>query len=174
MAKYYSVNIPTKAHLKKYVYAIDGSPVNFNSDSHFCMIVRAYMGKTLSDNLCLTDRRNRIAAFTDTIQVMFPVTKMRLYGFEIADADAVLINRFLEADFEKELVRFVENFIKTEGRYKGYKEAYEAFAEKYHIQLEEDILSDTLKKQEYRARKKYQRICSRNVPSIKVPANTLF
>ena len=62
------------------------------------------------------------------------------------------MNRYFENKFEEELSRFVDKQ-DLEGWGK-YKNAIEAFAKHYNIEIEEDISFEALKKMEYRFRKK--------------------
>lgn len=172
--KYYSVTVPTKPHLYKYITTREGSPLFMNSDSPFCIMLRCCLGKNVHTDRSKKEIAGRMQFFTSDIQIMIPTSKMSLFGFSINEHHIIMLNRFLENDFEDELVRHSRYFIKEDVRYAGFKEAYESFAEKFNISLEEDIPYDTLKKIEYRARKRLENIFPQNVPSLIQPEKSLF
>lgn len=163
--KYYTIEIPTKPYLYKYISTLEGSPIFMNSDSLFCILIATCLGKKVTSGLSDENRRKRISAFTEKIKVKIPISNMARFGFSLSEDHLVILNRHLEKSFERELVTYCRNFINESVRYSGYKEAYESFSNNYNIDLEIDIPYDTLKKTEYRARKRLKRKAVQNVPS---------
>lgn len=150
----YTVSFPVKPYIKKYVTTIEGSPLQFKSSSMLCMIIRAYM-ENKNSYIQLSEKRinNHLNFRTATINVVVPLVYQYQVGTILRPEGIVLINRFLEDIFERALTKFIHDNIKAGGRYKGFKEAYFAFADMYNIELEEDITYDGLKKIDFRYRK---------------------
>lgn len=90
---------------------------------------------------------------TAKLQVIVPVMYTYMIGTSVSFDGVVLINRFLEDSFERALRKFIDENT-APGRYKGYKRAYQAFADHYDINLEYDITYDGLKQMDFRSRKK--------------------
>lgn len=158
MSFHYSVSLPVKAYIKKYIHTIEGSPIRFDSNSMLCMIIRAYLQSKAKSGRSRQELISAVSIRRERLEIQIPKTKKNIsvIGLHIKEDNIVLINRYLEELFEQELHRFINQYIQSaEGRYKGYKEAYFSFAELYNIVLEEDITFDGLKKLEYRNRKKY-------------------
>lgn len=104
---------------------------------------------------------------TEKIQVLVPMSKIRQIGFHISAPAAILINKFLEDQFDRDLVFFIDKNIQTSGRYRGYKNAYELFAEKFAIEIDRDISLDGLQKKDYRYRKNSSNVVlSQNSPNL--------
>lgn len=158
MSTHYSVSLPIKPYIKKYVHTIEGSPIRFDSNSMLCMIIRAYLQSKAKSGRSRQELTSAVSIRRERLEIQVLKTKknVSVIGHFISEDNIVLINRYLEELFEQELHRFINQYIQSaEGRYKGYKAAYFAFAELYNIVLEEDITFDGLKKLEYRNRKKY-------------------
>jgi hypothetical protein len=162
----YTVSFPVKPYIKRYVHTIGEAPVKFNGKSMLCQIIRAFIVNKKS--LCLTQKQ-RSSFFnlrTEKLEMIIPVNYMSRVGIEVDHDGIILINRWLEEVFERALHQFIRDHTKSSGRYVGYKDACEAFAELYNIILEEDITLDGLKKMEYRFRKKNKIFFTTLVPSL--------
>lgn len=172
MSRHYTVSLPVKPYIKKYIQTIEGSPIQFKGNSILCMLIRAYLENKPHSGYSRDQLASSLTARPSTIDILVPMSKIRLIGFEIDPSQVVLINRFLEARFKEDLRRYIDKAIRAGGRYKGYKEAYEAFADAYGIVLEEDISYDGLKQIDFRSReaKKEEKICSNPVPSQNNPS----
>lgn len=96
---------------------------------------------------------------------------MNDYGLDLTDDQIIQINRAWDAQFEEELYFHVKRSIKAEGRYKGYNEAIETFAELHGIIIGIDTTFECLKKTEYRFRKNLENILVKNVLSEILPEN---
>lgn len=170
MSQFYAICLPVKPHIKKYVQAIEGSTIEWKSNSMLCMIIRAYLENKGYTGRSKEELNTAINSRTDTLQISVPVKKMHVVGVHIRPDNIMLINRYLEDCFERSLHQFIQQSIKSNVRYQGFNKAYEAFATLYNIQLEEDISLDGIKKIDYRFRKKNQNIISHLVPSVLKPA----
>ena len=164
---HYTVTVPVKPYIRKFVNYIEGDPILSSDQSRIWMIIRPCLEKSFCSGLSKKQIANQTLAFTDKITIHIPISKMRLYGHSVSVASIILINRILENDFERELSNYVERSIRDHVRYKGYKEALFAFAYENQVDLEEDISFDGLKKIEYRYRTNIKKICSTVVPSPK-------
>lgn len=153
----YSVSLPVKPYVLKYVQTVEGSPLNFTSSSMLCMIIRAYMENKNYTGLSQQQLNTAISTRSAVLQILIPVKQMHRIGTTINPDGIILINRFLETCFEKALRKFIVDNIKEGGRYKGFKEAYYAFAEMYNIDMETDITYDGLKQMDFRFRKKSEK-----------------
>jgi len=151
---HYTVVLPVKPYVRKYVAAIEGDTIHFNSDSMLCLIIRAYLQNSNRCGLSKQQIQTNLLTRTSEIKILIPATPKNksTIGFELKGDHIVLINRFLEDCFERALLHYIKMHTKREGRFKGYKEAFYGFAELYNIVLEEDISYDGLKKIEHRSR----------------------
>jgi hypothetical protein len=154
MSKHYSVSLPVKPYILKYVQTIEGSPLEFRGSSMLCMIIRAFMENKSYTGLSQNQLQTAVSSRTAKLEILVPIKKMYTIGASLRPDGIVLINQFLEEWFERALIKFMDSAVKKEGRYKGYRDAYYAFASAYGIDLEEDITLDGLKQMEYRLRKK--------------------
>lgn len=154
---YYSVTLPVKPHIRKYITAMEGENIMFDSRSMLCQIVKAYLENSNKCGLSQNKMAANILSRTQEISIKIPVKKMGYIGHTIKPDNIVLINRFLEDIFERTLIQYVKDYIKEEkkeGRYKGYKDAYYAFAKTFGIEIDEDITLEGLQKIDYRNRQK--------------------
>jgi hypothetical protein len=157
MNTHYTVSLPVKAYIKKYVSTVEGYPINYSSNNMLCMIVRAYLQNKCSSGLSKQQLQTAVASRNECIEIKIPRSEKntRTIGTYINADNIILINRFLEFWFEAALQEFIKEYTKTNvGRYRGLKGAYVAFADQYNIVLEQDISFEGLKKIEYRNRQK--------------------
>ncbi len=166
MTTHYSVTLPVKPYIKKYVAAVEGSPVLFTSRSMLCMIIRAYMENKNHTGLSKKQLQTSINARTATIVVQLPMRSMHYVGTSVRPDSIILINQFLEMWFGKALLDFMKQTANRPGRYKGFNEAYYEFAQAYGIEIEEDISLDALKKMDYRLRHRGGNDFTNLVPSL--------
>lgn len=166
MSKLYTVTLPVKPYIKKYVETIEGTPINFKGSSMLCKIVRAYMENKNSTGLSLSAKKAALSLRTTKVEIVVPIARMHVIGTALSDDGILQINAFLQDCFDNAVVHFVKEYVKKEGRYKGYKEAIETFARIYNIEIETDITFDGLQKMEYRSRKKEENYFSKIVPSL--------
>jgi hypothetical protein len=163
----YTVSLPVKPYVKRYVETVEGTPLQFNSKSMLCQIIRAFMQNKNYTGLSRTQLNTAISSRTATIDIILPIQNMYKIGTSVSPHGIMFINRFLEGLFEQALNKHVRETIRRNGRYKGFKEAYYSFAELYNIELDEDITYEGLQKMDYRFReKRMKNIFSTLVPSI--------
>src|SRR5688500_9568368 len=120
--QHYSVKIPVKPYVAKYVAAIEGSPVYFSSNSMLCQIIRAFLENTPRAMLSQKQMDVHLSTRSEQLEILVPMRKMHAVGHSIRPDNIVLINRFLEDCFERALCQYVRDYTKAAGgRYKGYK-----------------------------------------------------
>lgn len=178
MSKTYFVSIPVKAYVKKYVATVEGSPIEFSSNSMLCTIIRAFMENKNYTGLSQSQLETAINSRTEKLQISIPIKKMYTIGTTIRQDGIIFINRFLEDCFDKALAKFMKEHTKKNGRYRGIQEALIAFAECYNIELYEDMITgakpditlDGLKQMDYRLRKKSDTNKGSNIFSNLVPS----
>ena len=174
MNTHYTVSLPVKAYIKKYVATVEGYPINYSSNNMLCMIVRAYLQNKCRSGLSKQQLQTAVASRNECVEIKIPRSEknIRTIGTYISSDNIILINRFLEFWFEAALHEFIRNYTKGNiGRYRGLKDAYVAFADHYNIILEEDISFEGLKKIDYRNRLKKSEI---NLFTLVPSPNTPF
>lgn len=145
----YTVFLPCRPYIRKYVAAKFGYPVpayNKSTIGNFlqiCLEKERYTERAYTDSFI---HQNFTAALCIQVSAFVWVN----YGFDFSTAKIVEINQFLKAMFFEHLHDWVEarNLPGTDRRY-----LIEEFAEMHGIELEEDISLDALVKKEYRIRR---------------------
>lgn len=151
----YTLSLPVKPYVLKYVQTVEGSPeLMFQSSSMLCTIVRAFIENKNYTGLSQQQLDTAISTRNATLRIIIPMKQMYRIGTAIRPDGIVLINRFLEEWFERALIKFMNDHTRKDGRYRGFKEAYFAFADLYNVEIEKDITLEGLKKMDYRLRRK--------------------
>ncbi len=181
--KHFSLSIPTKTYLKKYLHKRYGLPIPVNSQSLFGMVMISFLEKKVYSDQPIADRDFRYASFTDKVEVVLPAYRFYHLGLHVTKEKAIVLNRYFEEQFEEDLyrhclVRVDSERAKLHRKGKGgcgYDKAINEFAALHGIDLEEDITFECLKKSEYRHRKKLEKTFSGNVLSSgRAPLPALF
>jgi hypothetical protein len=150
MLQSYCVNVPCKGYIKKYFTRLYGHPIPLNHKSDFgdTILTKMISPSLAQANGYVLNLSNR--DYND--QVKFQLSFDFFYRVEnnLKQQQVYNINRFLENTFKADLFIFVNcaAFFGVER-----KISIERFADKYEIQLEEDIKYDALVKAEMRYRK---------------------
>lgn len=168
MSKSYTVSLPVKPYILKYVQTVEGSTaIEFKGTSMLCIILRAFL-LNQKQYTGYTREKLKAAVSVRTAELKFvvPVNRMNQVGTEIDPNGVVVMNRLLEEFFDRAFLKFMKDRTKKEGRYRGYKEAYYAFADLYNIEIEEDITFDGLKKMDQRLRDKQKDDNNKNGPNF--------
>ncbi len=155
MADHFSIDIPTKAFLKQYLFALYGDPLIFKSDHFFGMVLAACIEKNVYKDRSKQQLTHRFDSFSENITIYFPSHWLRNYyhGNGISNEKAIFINKFLEERFEEDLYRYCF-MLDLAGVQR--KDAIEDFCRHYHLEIDLHITFENLKKMEYRFRKKIQ------------------
>lgn len=153
----YSLYLPVKPYIYKYVSALEGAPLSFISPTFICSTLRRLLNVS-SDysvpRLMNGWLRSTNEARTQELEI---VIHSRYHKEVVATIDeniAMCCNFFLENHFKRTLSQFVESNRTPDNRYEGYRDIVHNFARLYNLSIEEDISFDSLKQNEYRLRKK--------------------
>lgn len=177
----YSVKVPTKAYLRKYIYARwgqPGLPLKLDYTTIYGTMILCLLDKE-SFTIAMSDRYKevRTSYFKDHVEFVAPITSMHFRGHSLSQDKVIAINRFFEDFFVEDLYRFCKHHIDPQpkqSRRPGIDKAIYSFADMYGIDLEDDITFEALKKAEWRYRKKHQEKMLSFVPSLKKPSQSLF
>jgi len=171
----FSLSIPTKTYLKKYLYKRYGYPIQINNQTLIGIVVGSILEKKVHDNNPKEDRENKFATFSDKLELVIPAYKIYSYeqGLHVSKKKAIVINRYFEVQFEEDLYRYclhntdpVSRNLNYKGRGGcGYDKAIINFASQYNLEIDVDITFESMKKNEYRFRKKIESLSCGNVPS---------
>lgn len=164
---YFTVRLPVKTYIRKYITSNYGDPLLLNLDTDIGFLMLSTLTSRLESKMSrgyLDLWKNR---FTDEITFRIPYHFFSITRKSVPPTTYILVNRFLESIFERDLSRYVSLH-----RAAGHetKKAIELFCENNRIDLEVDISYEAIKKQEYRSRKKIFEKSSR----ILSPQKTLF
>lgn len=154
-ASTYTIKIPTKIYLRKYLLVKNGIPFPLNYNSTFGTLILCLLGKKSFD-INMNDQKitNRIAGFNDHFIAISPISTMKNKGHSLTNDKIIAINRYLENEFAEELHKFCNDNIEKRNWRPGINKAIYQFAEKYGIEVDIDISFDALKQAEYRYRKR--------------------
>ncbi len=152
MAKYYSVKVPIKPYLKKYVHRLYGNELFANRSTALGAFLCLSLEKNVYENRNPTRQEKKIL-FTDTLQFYINEWQFAGIGYDVPPASVVIINSFIDSLFSESLYQYCTNHSgEASHRYKGYNKAYYKFCIDYGLEPDVDITMDALKKKEYRYR----------------------
>jgi hypothetical protein len=146
----YSVDMPCKGYIRKYFNCLYGNPVPLEYSSDFGDTI---LTKMSTSPLSRVNKKILTIAFKDLNQELkfqLPIDMLHRVENNLSEQQIYYINRYLENIFETDLCMVV-NCAGIFGVEK--KVAIERFANRFDIQLEEDITYEALQKKEYRFRK---------------------
>lgn len=164
-AKNFTINIPTKPYLAKYIASRYGHPVQLTNNTLLGIVVLSLLQKKVCTHQNLREKHLQFRSFTAQITCLAPWRYMYSYGVDLSDDQIIQLNRAWDAQFDEELYYHCQRNIKKAGRYKGYQESIELFADIHGIVIGEDTSFECLKKTEYRFRKSLEKNLSNNVLS---------
>lgn len=156
MANHYSINIPTKPYIKKYLEALYGSPVVFTQENYFGTSVLAYLDKKFYARETEELTFRKWDKFTENLTIFLPRWWLLQshFGKDLPRQNIIYLNKHFENRFEEDLYKHVKGRVRTGGQ---LKDAMEEFCKDHGIELEYDISYESLKKKEQRAREKFQK-----------------
>lgn len=171
----YTIEVPTKSYLRKYITAKNGGDLQLNYNTTLGTLVLCLLEKDyFSINMNTESKDVRISYMTDKITFVVRASTMYYKGFSLSNDKIIAINRYMENEFAEELHKYCQGNIEKRDWRPGRNKAVYTFAEKYGIDLYEDISFEALKKAEYRFRirseKKPEKIIQSFVHSIILPA----
>ena len=152
MGAHYSITIPTKPYLKKYIESLYGKPVVFTQDNYFGMSLTGFLNRKffVRHNESITHKR--FDEFSAGLQLYFPrwwITQSH-FGTDLPKMNIIYLNKTFEERLEEDLSRhcIILDLIGIQ-----IKDSIEDFCKMHCIEIDEDITMDALKKKEYRFRK---------------------
>lgn len=171
----YSVKVPTKSYLRKYIYAKYGQSIKLNYTTTLgtlilCMLDKEAFTIKMSDQ----KKEQRIQYMNDEIVFTAPLNTMRWKGYSLSKDKIIAINRYLEDMFVEDLHRFCKFNIKDTAWRPGIKDAIFSFADSYGIEVDTDISFDALKKAEFRYKKRNEKKVVTSVPTSGRPSQLGF
>ncbi|MDH7463991.1 hypothetical protein QEG73_22000 [Chitinophagaceae bacterium 26-R-25] len=155
--KYYTINIPTKPYLKKYLVAKYGSPVELNYNTLLGSSVLLALSKTIPSDTSDFKKDIRYRSFSELVWFKIPKSQVNSYrhGLNISRTHIIALNRYFELEFEEYMFNFC-NFEMMKRNLPTRKKALELFAENIGLEIEEDITFECLKKTDYRTSLKFK------------------
>ncbi len=162
MSRYYTISIPVKPHIKKLITAREGDPIQAINKSMLWMVLRPYLEYKTGDSLSKKAREKQLSKLKDKIDIRISISSVKTYGIHIRKSNIIIVNKFLDFYFAKELYWFVRPYESAPGRYKGYKNAIQRFCDSVGIVIEQDISLNALQKLYHRHRKAEKRIGAKN------------
>ncbi len=163
--KFYTINIPTKSYLKKYLVGKYGHPIILNYSTLIGSTVLAFLSKKIPTDTSDWKKDIRYRSFTDEIWFKIAASQVQSYhhGMNITQQQVIVINRHFENEFEEYLFHFCNYQIAKNTR-TTRKRSIELFAETFNIEIDLDVTFECLKKSDYRTGLKFKNISDAFVP----------
>lgn len=150
----FSVKLPTKAYLKKYIEILYGSPVSFDTSSYLGKIIAVVLDKNVFPERSRKVIHKTFDVYDKELTIFLPIRWLEkyYYGTDVNAKKVVYINKLIEDKFEEELFMYCQalDLLGIER-----KDALLEFCAKYELEIDEDITFECIKKMEYRIRMKY-------------------
>lgn len=158
LSRTYSVKVPIKSYLKKYIHAKHGTDLPLNYRTTYGTLILCLLEKDyFSINMGKQKKEVRVSLITDEIEFTAPLNTMQYKGHSLTSDKVIAINRFFEDCFIEDLYRYCKDNKKNTAWRPGIDKAIYAFAEVYNIEVETDISFEALKKAEWRHRMKLEK-----------------
>lgn len=157
--KSFSISIPTKPYLKKYIETVYGNPVNFSTKDYFGMTIALSLKKPIRNKEGQPVKKMRFDSFTSNFILKASTSWFGHsdYNLAVDENQALTVNKLMEQKFEEDLYNFCTQLslvgVET-------KDALHLFCEQYNLEIDEDIAFEALKKKEYRYRKDLEKNCA--------------
>lgn len=164
--QFFTVPLPTKTYLKKYLTSIYGE-VRIPSDNTFSDVLLAMMASNFHVKLGKLRLDEQLGRYCDKLPIKFQPDLFYRLPNALSEHNIIRINRYFENKFKEDFCSAVERMT-----WMGLdrQTAIEHFAEAHSIELEVDVTFDALKKMEYRYRKEKE---EKSLAQLS-PANLLF
>ena len=163
----FTVNIPTKTYLKKFLHRFYGDPIPLTYHNQIGIFILPLMERqNFTVNMVQSDINSRMSFINDTIICKSALRNMGYKGHSINPDKIIAINRYFENLFAEKL--YIHCLKKTTPgqRNPGYDKAIIDFTTVCSIDIDIDISMDALKQTEYRQRKEEEKILT----SFVIPA----
>lgn len=152
----FTIRIPTTPYFKKFITKYHGHPIRINNNTPIGVVVITLLQNKKHINYKEKNKDTRFITFNDHIIATLPMDAIKYWGCNLSEDAVIQLNRYYEAFFEESLYFYVQRNIRPDGRYKGYNEAIQKFADYFGI-TDDDISMEGLKKMEYRYRKNIEK-----------------
>jgi hypothetical protein len=190
-----TIKIPTKTYLKKFILQEVGTPLITPGEHPIQRFLYILLDKKKHDYNFKSIQRQ----YDDILEVSISYATYHQIGFSLSQENVIQFNDYVEQIFDKELFKFCQDFLKyhtvvQEGlqsmatmydikmqrehkrawfQVPQIKEALEAFAQVYQLEIELDLSFECLKKMEYRARKRYENKKNTQLPRPQLDTHPL-
>ena len=167
-AGYYTIAVPTKPYLKKYLQSLYGKPMIFDRDNYFGTSLVGYLERKFFTRQSETISYRHFDEFTAALIISMPSWWIIRTHFatDIPTGNVIYINKHFEERFEEDLVKFC--LVLQLGGVE-VKQALETFCAMHEIELDVDMTFEAIKQKHYRARKKFKNLyCKSVTPKMKV------
>jgi hypothetical protein len=163
---YYTIDIPTKPYLKKYLQSLYGDPLTFSRDDYFGSTLTGYLQRKFYSQNEKELTYRKFDTFSTTLTVHMPawwLTESH-FGTDIPEDNIIFLNKHFENLFEEKLVTFTMSLGMANV---NVKTALELFCKMHNIEIDVDITYDALKQKHYRGRKKSKKLyCVSVTPKV--------
>jgi hypothetical protein len=167
----YTVIVPTKTYLRKYLHAQYGNPIKLDYLTTLGNLVLCLLdNKTFTINVSEKYKEQRIQYMNDEVHFTAPISTMYWKGFTLSKDKIIAVNRFIENDFVRELSFYCKSNLKNRAWRPGIKEAIYSFCQEHQIEMDEDVTFDALQKSEFRYRKREEQRKEKKLHNI-LPKN---
>jgi hypothetical protein len=167
--QFFTICLPTKAYLKKYIHTLYGDPVVIKASNVFADVFLAMLQVPVPVKHSRPLLDQQLNRYSSIVEVKVPVSMFYRLPKEPGEHSVIRINRFFENRFEEDLAKTVghmQAILQIERQ-----QAIEKFAEDHRIDIDVDITMDALKKKDYRFRKEKEEISKLSLPNLSSAKN---
>ena len=159
---YYSIALPCKPYMKKYLQSLYGKPLIFDRENYFGTSLLGYLQRKFFTRQAASISYRHFDNFSDVIPVHMPGwwQKQTHFPTDIPDGNVIYINKHFEERFEEDLVKFVMSLAMVGV---PIKISLEAFCQMHDITFDEDITYEAIKQKHYRAAKNFKKLYCKSV-----------
>ena len=165
----FTVRIPVKPHLKKYIECIYGNPIRVSLQNDIGHVILT----TLSSRMDSAISRDAVAVsaidaqhdrIREEILVVIPFHLYYRLNKDVTPYNKILLNRYFQTCFDNDMFFVVTSLVNCGI---SRKQALERFADQLNIVIDEDISMDALIKSDYRMRQKNLKKILRDLSTLK-------
>lgn len=161
MGNLYTISVPVKKHISKFINSTEGYPFRISKENFVWKLIRPYISVKAPSGWYRHEKFDKL--YPAHIKIQLPISAMKDYGLHIGNTEAAMINNVLADYFSIRLYYFVELNTSKDVRYRGVYIAILKFCDKHQIIIDQDIQLDALKKMYLRRKKSFHKI-SGNCP----------
>lgn len=107
MKDHFTLTIPTKPYLAKYLYTLYGEPIVFTTDNYFGTTLLGYLTTRIYMQSETHFSYRKFDQFNTPLQIHLPYYWLRSYQYktEIRKCNIIYLNKHFEEKFEEDLCR---------------------------------------------------------------------